>query len=103
MQLTPQLETLPRRQWVFVVFRVLGYLSIAGLALALPQTGEYRFWLAGVLILGVSPLAILLSLRFRSEEYAWVDPLLDLSLAIFLVHLVHQMWVPALCIALMPP
>lgn len=101
MQLAPQLERLPQSQWVFVVFRVFGYLAIAGLALLIPETGEHRYWLAGLLTFGVAPLAVLLTLRFGSEEYAWVDPLLDLSLAIFLVHLVPQMWIPALCIALM--
>ena len=98
MDLGPNLQ---QRYSLFVVFRVVGYVAIGCIALLLPQTGENRFLLGGLLILGAAPLTLLLTLKFQSAEIEWLDPLFDLTMTILLVHLVPQMWVPALCIGLM--
>ncbi len=48
------------------LFRVLGQITLALLALVVTAAGEHRFLLAGILLFLSVPTAILLNIRFKS-------------------------------------
>ena len=90
----------PRTSLVFI-FRLVGFVLIAVTALLLPQVGEHRHLLAGLLCVLVVPAALVITFTVDTNEHSWVDPLFDLIVTVSLVHLVPAVWVPALCIGLL--
>lgn len=84
-----------------LLFRVAGHGALATIAILIPAVGPNRFWLAAVLVFVTAPVAVLLSLYIKEQSRNWVEALLDLLLVVSLVHLVPDMWLPAMCLGLM--
>lgn len=93
-------ETL-RRAPRMLFFRAAGTVGCAVLALLLPEVGPNRVLVAALLAFVAAPLAIFIRLRFSIVDNGWVEPLYDLLLVVSLVHLVPDVWFPALCVGLM--
>ena len=81
--------------------RLAGHVTLALLALALPQVGPNRFWLAGLIVGVGSPLALLMHWRLSPMTRNAAEPLFDLILIVVLIHLVPEQWTAALCLGLL--
>ncbi|MEM7217528.1 MAG: ATP-binding protein [Pseudomonadota bacterium] len=84
-----------------LLFRMLGYLLVPLLALALPMVGDNRFWLAFAIVAVAAPLALLIHLRLSLLNRHCAEPLLDLVLVLIFAHLVPDAWMAVLCLSLM--
>ncbi len=84
-----------------VFFRSIGAVAIAAVACLVPEVGENRFILAGLLVFVCIPTAIWLERTYPVAETGWSEPLFDLAMVVSLVHLVPDMWFVALVIGLM--
>ena len=83
------------------LFRTIGTILIAAVAVTFPEVGANRFWLAAVLCGVCVPGMIWLERRYPMAENGWSEPLFDLAAVVTLVHLVPDMWFVALVIGLM--
>lgn len=90
-----------RRSPELLLFRILGYLACALLAVLWPEVGPHRFLLAGLLLFVGVPAVLLFRYVVPATANGWLEPLCDLLLVITLVHLVPDAWFPALCVGLM--
>ncbi len=81
-------------------FRNIGAIGIAAVACVVPEVGPNRFWIAGILAFVCVPAATWLENRIPVAENGWVQPLFDLTVVVTLVHLIPDMWYPALVIGL---
>ena len=82
-------------------FRSIGAIAIAAVACLVPEVGENRFVLAGLLVFVCVPTGIWLERTYPVAETGWSEPLFDLGMVVSLVHLVPDMWFVALVIGLM--
>jgi len=90
-----------RRSPRLLLFRTLGYLACAVLAMLWPEVGPHRFLLAGLLLFVAVPAVLLFRFGVAATANGWLEPLCDLLLVVTLVHLVPDAWFPALCVGLM--
>ena len=60
------------------IARILGHYGLALLAVLLPEVGEHRFLLAGLLAFVFGPLAFFTSLKFLEKRACWIPTLTSL-------------------------
>ena len=84
----------------FLLFRVLGMLTLAVICLLVPAVGDNREWVAMLLALA-APTAVFVGFRYRTKDNGWADPLFDLTVTLIAIQLVPQVWHAALCLGLM--
>lgn len=81
-------------------FRILGIVALAAICLTVPEVGDNRVLLAGLLLCVVAPLDLWVELRFPTEETLWTQPLMDLLAVLTLVHLIPHLWHSVLVLGL---
>ncbi len=91
----------PSPRLTALVFRVTAHIALAAIALTVPEVGDNRYLLAGLLIGFSPPVAVFLNFKVSESARNWVEALFDLTLVVVLVHLVPHLWVVALCLGLM--
>lgn len=84
-----------------VVFRVVGYFALGVAVLFLPALGEMRYWLSGALLVVAVPAIAFVAWRYRTHQYSWLEPLMDLAATILCSFIFPELWMPIFCIGLM--
>ncbi len=74
----------------------MGHYFLAILCVLIPEVGENRFILAGLLAFLVAPLAVVCSIKFDLQSNGWSESYFDLLTLLILVHLIPDQWTLAL-------
>lgn len=79
--------------------RTAGHYSLALIALLVPEVGENRLIVAGLLAFLFGPLALLVSLKLDEGRHSTVEPMIDMVTLLVIVFFLPELWFYALIIA----
>jgi signal transduction histidine kinase/CheY-like chemotaxis protein len=84
--------------YALALVRIAGHYGLALTAFLVPEVGENRMIVAGLLAFVIGPAIFLFSLKFNSFDSPRIDPFIDLFTLLVIVSFVPEVWHPALLI-----
>lgn len=87
--------------YIIPAARIAGHYLLALAALVLPDVGDNRFIVAGLLAFVFGPLGLLVSVNLNPSRHGTVDPLMDMITLLIVVALLPELWFYGLLIGVM--
>tara|TARA_R110002072_G_scaffold2252_2_gene18574 strand:- start:35536 stop:37134 length:1599 start_codon:yes stop_codon:yes gene_type:complete len=86
------LERWVKSPYFLSIARVSGHYGLALVLVLVPEIGDNRVFIAGLLAFVIGPLAFVVSVRGSLENGGWIDPLIDLVSTLVVVAFLPSLW-----------